>query len=410
VQSSKSRPDGVSLPSAAYNANSAYEKRSAKPSRRGAQSTSVRRIVHLCKHCVDGNGHVHVAVDLACLQADAGCQVLFISGGGTYEQMLEENNVRHISLEQDPRNPISLLKTIRALSRMVRVFRPEVLHAHMMGSAIVGYVVSRAAGIPLITTVHNSFDAHSIIMRLGSRVVAVSKAEEEQLLARGFCAERLDVVMNAPVDSPRAESWKNAVDPVLQSPCITTVCGLHRRKGVFDLLDACSRLFREIPDWRLYIAGDGPDRESLEQQAIATGIADRVIFMGSVRSTRVLFEQTDIFTLCSYADPCSLVIGEARGAGCAIVATAVGGTPEMLEHGRAGRLVPPGDPARLASELRHLMKDGVARAQLRKASTEGAEIFKVDRLLGDYDKVYQRALAARQFGRAEAWIGCDGSR
>ena len=63
--------------------------------------------------------------------------------------------------------------------------------------------------------------------------------------------------------------------------------------------------------------------------------------MGAVPAPRVLFEQTDIFALCSYADPCSLVIGEARGAGCAIVATAVGGTPEMLEFGRAGRLVPP---------------------------------------------------------------------
>jgi len=133
----------------------------------GAQTTSVRRIIHLSKHCVDGNGHVHVAVDLACLQADAGCEVLFISGGGTYEPMLKENNVRHITLEQDYKNPLAMLKTTWELARVVRSFRPDVLHAHMMGSALVGYLVSLVSRVPLITTVHNSFDAHSVIMRLG---------------------------------------------------------------------------------------------------------------------------------------------------------------------------------------------------------------------------------------------------
>jgi len=383
------------VPLAGFNGASKHRESSVMRLESGAQAISVRRIIHLCKHCVDGNGHVHVAVDLACLQAESGCEVLFISGGGTYEAMLKGLGVRHIMLEQDPKNPLTLLKSIWELVRIVRSFRAEVLHAHMMGSAMAGYLASLVTGVPLVTTVHNSFDAHSIIMRLGRRVVAVSNAEKAKLVRRGFDAKGMDVVMNAPVDSPRALARKNAVDPVLLSPCITTVCGLHRRKGVFDLLEACSILFREMPDWRLYIAGDGPDRQSLEQQATASGVGERIIFMGAVRATRVLFEQTDIFTLCSYADPCSLVIGEARGAGCAIVATAVGGTPEMLEYGRAGRLVPPGQPFQLASELRKLMTDSIARASLRQASSENAEIFNVRRLLGDYDEVYQRALASR---------------
>jgi glycosyltransferase involved in cell wall biosynthesis len=326
------------------------------------------------------------------LQANDGCEVLFISGGGTYEPMLQGYKVRHIKLEQDYKKPLSMMKTTWELARVVRSFRPDVLHAHMMGSALVGYIVSLVSRVPLITTVHNSFDAHSVIMRLGRRTVAVSNAEKEELVQRGFDAKRMDVVMNAPVDSPRAQARKNPVNPVLISPCITTVCGLIRRKGVFDLLEACSTLFREMPEWRLYIAGDGPDRQALEQQAIASGVGGRIIFMGAVPSPQVLFEQTDIFALCSYADPCSLVIGEARGAGCAIVATAVGGTPEMLEFGRAGRLVAPGQPVQLASELRSLMTDAVARASLRKASSEGAEVFNVHRLLGDYDEVYLRAL------------------
>jgi glycosyltransferase involved in cell wall biosynthesis len=359
-----------------------------------AHTPAVRRIIHLAKHCVDGNGHVHVAVDLACVQAEAGCEVLFVSCGGTYTEMLEQNGVQHIQLEQDQNKPLSLAQTIWKLSKIVRAFRPDILHAHMMGSAIVGYLVSLFSKAQLVTTVHNSFDSHSWLMRLGKRVVAVSNAEKVHLVDRGFPADRLDVVMNAPGNSPRELVRLNDFDLVLKHPCVATVCGLHRRKGVFDLLEAFKILAEDCPEWTLYIAGSGPDSEALEDQAATLGIGDRVVFLGVVPAPRTLYEQTDIFTLCSYADPCSLVIGEARSSGCAIVATAVGGTSEMLEFGRAGKLVPPGDPTQLASALGDLMKDPEARARLRQASSEGAEIFDVHRLLGDYDVVYQSALSA----------------
>jgi glycosyltransferase involved in cell wall biosynthesis len=358
------------------------------------EALSVRRIMHLSKHCVDGNGNVHVAVDLSCLQAASGCDVSFVSAGGTYEGVLGHFGVRHYLLEQDQKKPFGIIKSAWKLMALVRKERPEVMHAHMMGSALVGYFVSLMTGVPLITTVHNSFDWHSVIMRLGRRIVAVSHAEKEQLIKRGFNKGRLEVIMNASVSSPRENVIKNAFDPVLTSPCIMTVCGLHRRKGVFDLIEACSKIFPDLPEWRLYIVGSGPDREALEKQAVESGIGDQVIFLGAFPAPRLLFEQADIFTLCSYADPCSLVIGEARGAGCAIVATAVGGTPEMLQFGQAGVLVPPGDPARLAAELQTLMTDEEARLRMRKASLDGSEIFNARRLPGDYDRVYQRALLA----------------
>ncbi len=354
------------------------------------QPTTVRRIIHMAKHCSYGNGNVHVAVDLACVQSDAGCDVLFVSGGGTFEAMLYQHGVHHINLELNQKKPLSLLYAVWELTRVVQTFRPEVIHAHMMGCAAVGWAVSHITGVPLVTTVHNSFDRHSRLMRLGRRVVAVSLAEKKHLISQGYQADSVDVVMNAPVNSPRERFMVNEVDPVLQSPCVVAVCGLHRRKGLFDLLDACAMSFRKFPEWRLYVAGEGPDREALENHARSAGIADHVTFLGFVASPRAILLQADLFVLCSYADPCSLVIGEARAAGCAIVATAVGGTPEMLEYGCAGTLVPPGRPEKLASELRKLMLDPAARDRLRRASWEGSEVFNVNRLVGDYDRVYHR--------------------
>jgi len=101
-----------------------------------------------------------------------------------------------------------------------------------------------------------------------------------------------------------------------------------------------------------------------------------------------LLRQSQIFVLASYADPCCLVIPEAREAGCAIVATAVGGTPELLGYGEAGQLVEPGKPEQFAKALRGLMQDEEALRQWRTRAKTGAAYFTVDRVVEDYDKVY----------------------
>lgn len=354
------------------------------------------RVVHIIKHCGYGNGSVHMAVDLACVQAAAGHDVTFVSAGGTFEPLLAQCGVHSLNLPHDQRTPLSLVCTAWKLTRLAQRTCPDVLHAHMMSSALVGYVASKLSGVPLVTTVHNSFDRHSVLMRLGRKVVAVSQAERERLLCQGYESSQLVAVMNAPCNSLRERFMHDNRELTIKSPCIVAVNGLHRRKGVFDLIAACTEVFREFPDWSLYIAGEGPDSEALEEQTRSAGIADRVIFLGYLAAPRPLLEMADIFVLASYADPCSLVIGEARAAGCAIVATAVGGTPEMLEFGKAGRLVAPGMPKQLAEELRALMSDEGARNRLQSAALDGAEIFDVHRLVSDYDRVYQDARQLRQ--------------
>ena len=350
------------------------------------------RIVHLAKHCRHGNGNVHVAVDLACVQALAGRRVTFASGGGTFVDMLERHGVHHLTLVQDQRRPFTLVRSLIGLVRLCRKERPDVIHAHMMLGAVLGWVAAKASGARLVTTVHNSFERHSVLMRLGDSVVAVSEAEREHLIKRRFDKRRLVAIWNAPGRSPRERFMRNERAVGLVKPCVVSVCGLHRRKGVFDLIDAFAAVAAEFPDWRLYIAGDGPDRPALEQQVRRLAAADRITFLGFVPAPKPLLEGADIFVLPSYADPGSLSIGEARTAGCAIIATAVGGTPEMLGFGKAGRLVPPGSPKQLAAELRRLMASPQDREALHDAAAAGSEIFDVHRLVPDYDRAYGLAM------------------
>ncbi|MBB2164095.1 glycosyltransferase family 4 protein [Gluconacetobacter sp. 1b LMG 1731] len=355
-------------------------------------SRSRRTIVHLSKHCGRGNGNVHVAVDLACEQARAGHHVYFCSGGGTFVRLLEREGVHHLTLPQDQRRPFALLRSMAVLTRLCRAIGADILHAHMMGGVLVGAVASRFAGVPLVTTVHNSFDRHSVLMRLGDRIVAVSEADRKSLIDRGFPQDRTRVVWNAPVASARnvdvADRAPGSV-PRLRRPNITLICGLHARKGVFDVIEAAASLLSSMPEWTLYIAGEGPDRAELEERVGALGLAERIIFLGYVEGPEVLYSQTDIFVLASYADPGSLTIGEARAAGCAIVATSVGGTPEMLGFGAAGRLVPPGRPDIMGRELGEIMRDRPRRAAMGRAALRGAEIFEASRLVPDYMRVYE---------------------
>jgi glycosyltransferase involved in cell wall biosynthesis len=277
----------------------------------------------------------------------------------------------------------------------------------MMSGAVFGFILARLFRIPLVTTVHNSFDRHSVLMDLADTVVAVSQAEKEALLRRGFAPQGLEVVLNGPNDSPRMEHLDCNTGPaVLERPCVTTVCGLHKRKGVSDLIEAFALAADRYPDWRLYIVGDGPDAEELKSLA-QRRCADRVSFLGSVSDPASLLRQSDVFVLASYADPCSLAVAEARFAGCAVVATAVGGTPELLGFGEHGLLVEPGNSPEIAQKLRSLMDDGEELRTWRERARRGADYLVVERVSNDYLRVYERALQSRPIGmiRKAAAVG-----
>jgi glycosyltransferase involved in cell wall biosynthesis len=358
------------------------------------------RVIHIAKHCGYGNGNVHVAVDLACVQAQAGYEVTFVSGGGTFVEMLRQHGVRHVTMRQDVKKPAAMLRSAYDLVRLCRAERPHVVHAHMTAGAVLGYLATRLAKVALVTTVHNSFDPQSIVMRLGDRVVAVSNAERDNLIKKGYRRDTVMVVVNAPNRSPRESFMKNDREISLHGPCIAMICGLHHRKGVFDVIEAFSMVAADFPLWRLYIAGEGPDRSKLEAQTASLGLTDRIIFMGFVASPKALFQQLDIFVLASYSDPGSLSIGEARSAGCAIIATGVGGTPQMLDYGVAGRIVPPGAPQDLAKELRALMQDPALRAELGEAARKGAEAFDVEHLVDRYERVYRQMIGGPDIDRS----------
>ena len=127
------------------------------------------RIMHILNHTLRHNGHVHVAVDLACVQAQMGHSVSIASAGGDFDALFAQYAVRHIVIDQQ-RRPLKLLKAIAAFGRAFTEVEPEIVHAHMMTSAALAWPWRIMKGFRLITTVHNEFERSAIVMALGDRV------------------------------------------------------------------------------------------------------------------------------------------------------------------------------------------------------------------------------------------------
>lgn len=341
-----------------------------------------------------------VPVDLACVQASSGHSVVYASAGGRYEELLRSCGARHLTLHQSLRHPLSAAASGLELYRFCREFKPQIIHAHMMSGAIIGYAVSRLLRIPLVTTVHNSFDGHSRLMRLADQVVAVSEAEADLLKARGYNASRLHVILNGTSGSPRDGLAVPALSFDVERPCIATVCGLERRKGVDTLIEAFHLLIERAPQWHLYVAGDGPELAALKTLARNGPGGSRIHFVGYVDNPRELLGRTDIFALASRAEPFGLCLAEARQAGCAVVGSSVGGIPEVLEHGEAGTLVPPDNPAALAQALLALATDPEALAAARRRAKANSDRFNVKRVAEQYERLYE--IAVRRPTKASA--------
>lgn len=350
------------------------------------------RILHLSNHCVFGNGNVHAAVDVACEQAKHGHDVFFASAGGDFEALLTRNGVKHIKLDHPTRsNPFLGFAAIWNLKKICTENRIQIVHAHMMTGAVLGWAATRLQKIPLVTTVHNAFDKHATLMGLGDRVIAVSQAVAKTMKARGINGDKIRTVINGTLGSERT-SGDIVGQQILERPSITTVCGLHDRKGVRYLLEAFEIVYSRFPEAHLYIVGEGPQEAEYRAVSAAMMAKENVHFLGQVRDPRGILTNTDIFALASLQDPCPLVIPEAREMGCAIVATNVDGIPEMLAVGDAGVLVAPKDSVALADAIDVLIADPNLLSEQKKKSKTGNDYFFISRVYRETMDAYESVI------------------
>ncbi len=358
------------------------------------------RILHVINHTGRFNGNVHAAVDLACAQAGLGHDVMVCHSGGDFEPEFQANGVLSEILRLD-RSPVTLARATLALGGLMRRWRADVVHAHMVTSALLAAPGCRLTGRPLVATVHNVFDKSASLLRVADRVIAVSTSVKASMVGRGMAADRLRVVLNGTIGSARFSELVPRAR-VLESPSVLFVGGMHPRKGVTDLLDAFDEVHRRCARARLFLVGEGP--MEMEYRARAAGLAssEAITFCGSQADPRPFFRGADICVLPSLAESAPLVLSEAREAGCAVIGTAIDGIPEMLEYGKAGILVPPRTPAKLARAIGMLVEDEAALAHWRACSQVEIDRLSVRRVASDTLAVYEQCGPAPRRATADA--------
>jgi glycosyltransferase involved in cell wall biosynthesis len=350
------------------------------------------RILHITNHVQKiGNGIVNVAVDLACLQANEGYQVAVASNGGEYEELLADYGVKHFQLDQSRTLP-NIMKAAWCYRQIVENFQPTIVHAHMMTGIVLARLLKYTSGYGLVSTVHNEFQRSSVLMGVADRVIAVSKAVAESMTRRGIPAQKLRVVPNGTLGSPRHQSIHTYEPITLNHPAITTVAGMYSRKGIIELIEAFSKIALDFPQAHLYLVGDGPERSLFEEIANKTPCSDRIHFEGFQPEPQRYMLESDIFVLASHCESFGLVLTEAREAGCAIIASDVDGIPETLDHRQAGILVPPKNSQALANALAQLLSNSQQLSYWKHRAQQNIERFQAVRVNKETISVYRELI------------------
>jgi glycosyltransferase involved in cell wall biosynthesis len=229
--------------------------------------------------------------------------------------------------------------------------------------------------------------------------ITVSEAVGRALAASGVAPVRVHVVRNG-VDAQaiRAAAVREPLTvalPAGEGPLVGCVARLEKVKGVADFVDAAAVVARDVPDARFVVAGSGSQEQSLIARRAAAP-AGRLEFLGHTQPVEPLLAALDVLVLPSLSEALGLALLEAGALGVPVVATAVGGIPEVVEDGVTGILVPPGQPAAVADAVTRLLSDPAAARAMGEAARERVEReFTLERMVAGHLAVYESLLGSQ---------------
>lgn len=280
------------------------------------------------------------------------------------------------------KNVFRLVGGVLRLARMIAVGEFDAIESCDHPANLLGLSLARLGGAPVrVATLHERLRNVSprlerlyagLINCLATQVVAVSEEMRRWAVEKGIDPRKISVIPGGAAAPEMNYLIRREVRQELNVPedgqLVLSAGRLVEEKGHACLLQAARTVLERFPLARFAIAGDGPLRESLLQEAQALGIRPAVRFLGTRQDLPRLMYAADVFSLPSRPERPPLALLEAMGVGAAVISTAAGGTAELLCGGATGLLAPPDDPGALAAGLTRLLENEAERKRLGEAA------------------------------------------
>ncbi|MCC6531324.1 MAG: TIGR03088 family PEP-CTERM/XrtA system glycosyltransferase [Burkholderiales bacterium] len=334
---------------------------------------------------------------------------------GDFERRIARADVPVIAMR---RGSVPLWRTYLDLFAVFRRLRPSIVHTRNL-SGLDALLPALCAGVRVRIHGEHGRDADDLggsnpkyrrlrraFRSLVTHYTAVSKDLERYLIEQiGIAPARIDQIYNGvdiaryrPADIERADDLAGGGSR--RALRFGTVGRLQAVKDQVTLVRAFAQAARGAPDAmreaRLVIGGDGPSRAEIEDEIRRSGMADRIDLLGQIDDVAALLRSFDVFVLPSRDEGISNTILEAMASGLPVLATRVGGNPELVREGDTGQLVESGDPCALARWLvRYAQDTALRRAQGRAARIRAEGSFSLQSMVDGYAKLYDELLAAR---------------
>ncbi len=326
-----------------------------------------------------------------------------LRGDNPVSQALEPDDCPILRLGvRSLRHPAILLRAGRFI-RFLRRERIDVVQTYFPDSSYFGVPAAWLAGVKHRVRTRNNIGhwLTPLHRRLGRALnvfttltIANCEAARQALLTAERPRPETVLVLENGVDLERFAAIPPLPARPADEPCVGVVANLRPVKGLEVFVSAAVQVRARYPQAVFTVAGEGELRAALERQAAAEGLAGRFTLLGGISDVPAFLAGLDVAVLCSHAEGMSNALLEYMAAGRAIVATAVGAAPELIEDGVHGLLVPPGDAARLADAIARLLEDRELARRLGDAARRRAlEHYSRAAMVRRFENFYERLLS-----------------
>jgi len=314
---------------------------------------------------------------------------LTFSERGRCRSLLEEVRRRGLIGIELKHNFPDVRRAVQEVARQLRRLGADIVCCSGYKPDLIGWLASRQSGVPAVSVSHGWTGAtlkvhlYETLDRLALRwmdaVVCVSEGQAVKVRRTGAPAARIHVIRNAVALEEFGKpdpKYRRELEELFQAPPSRIVCAAGRlspEKGFAKLVEAAELVAKSDPDVGFVIFGEGPLRGELTRLIAQRNLLGHVVLAGFRTNLEKLLPSVDLVVLPSYTEGLPVIVLEALAARVAVVATAVGGIPEVIDDGISGCLVPPGDAAALARTIVAVLGDDSTRRALGRGGRQRVE-------------------------------------